>query len=114
MFNAKKNTLIGSIKMQIEDWFEETDGDVYIECRDLNVEEYCKIAEAKDDENKSLLAFKEVLPNIILKHNFYEEEDKQMSNDEVVKVLWNKAMLFKSVFTQYLTFSFRLPKANKL
>lgn len=70
----------------------ETDDEVFITLRELDTKSVIKLKEASnsDSETASLEVFREILPNLIVDHNFYETEEKKMTTEEVTELLFEK------------------------
>ena len=62
-----------------------------------------------EDETSSIEAFRVLLPQILIDHNFYEDEAEttKMSNEDVVTVLYSTYPAFTKVLTEYTSGVFR-------
>lgn len=70
----------------------ETEEEVYITLRELDTKSVLKLKEASNSESEtaSLEVFREILPALIVDHNFYETEEKKMNTEEVTELLFEK------------------------
>ena len=67
-----------------------------------------------DDENAALEAFRKLLPEIIIDHDFYEDETEQvkLKNSEVAEIVGNSYTGFFEVLNTYTTQVFRSSKSE--
>lgn len=79
----------------------ETEEEVYITLRELDTKSVLKLKEAgnEDSETASLEVFREILPTLIVDHNFYETEEKKMNTAEVTNLLFEKVSTVGKVLT---------------
>lgn len=70
----------------------ETDEECTLTLRELDTASVLKLKESSnsDSETKSLEVFKEILPNIIVDHNFYEDEQTKMDSTAVTELIFEK------------------------
>ena len=66
-----------------------------------------------EDESGAIEAFRVLLPQILIDHNFFEDEEEttKMSNEDVVSTLYSTYPAFTKVLTEYTKSVFR--SANK-
>ena len=64
------------------------------------------------DEEKAMEAFRELLPKIIIDHNFYEDESEQVKLpiEEVAKIAGESYTAFFEILQQYTSAVFRSSK----
>lgn len=62
-----------------------------------------------EDEAGAIEAFRVLLPQILIDHNFYEDEEEttKMSNEDVVAILYSTYPAFTKVLSEYTTGVFR-------
>lgn len=85
----------------------ENDDEVYLILKELPTRETLILKDKYNEGINVLIEFFEsVLPDIIVEHNFYETEQKKMSNDEVTKFIFEKTELSSKVLTEYANASF--------
>lgn len=65
-----------------------------------------------EDEAAALEAFKKLLPEILIDHNFFDDEAEtvKMKNDEVVDILFSSYPAYTKVLTEYTKAVFRPAK----
>lgn len=112
MFIKSKNldNCIQKVKVEIGTFVGlEKDDEAYILLKELPTIEMLKLKDAADEsENEILTLFKELLPLIIIEHNFYEDEkgQKRMPNEEVSSIIFNSLDLTIKVVNEYTQASF--------
>ena len=85
----------------------EKEEDAYLVLRELPTLEMIELRDAYEKGQKELLVFfKEVLPKIIIEHNFYETEDKKMDNDAISRLIFERMDLSGKVIGEYSTAAF--------
>lgn len=85
----------------------EKDDEAFLVLKELPTKETIVLKEKHSEGLPALIEFFEsVLPSIIVEHNFYETEQKKMSNDDVVKLVFEKTELSSKVLTEYANASF--------
>jgi hypothetical protein len=62
-----------------------------------------------EDEEKAVEAFKELLPSLIIDHNFYadDEENVKAGNQEVVDIIFENFQAFQKVLSDYTSAVFQ-------
>ena len=81
--------------------------DAYLVLRELPTLEMLELRDAYEKGQKELLVFfKEVLPKIIIEHNFYETEDKKMDNDAISRLIFERMDLSGKVIGEYSSAAF--------
>ena len=75
--------------------------EVFIVLRELDTKSVLKLKEAgsEDSETRSLEVFREILPNIMVDHNFYEDEQTKMDSTAVTNLLFEKVSTVGKVLT---------------
>lgn len=80
----------------------ETEEEAYVILRELPTLETMELNEAHEKGEVELLKyFKKVLPNILIDHNFYETEDKKMSNEDVINFIFEKLDISSKIIGDY-------------
>ena len=79
-------------RINLGEEFGKENEEVFIVLRELDTKSVLKLKESssKDSETASLDTFREILPGLIVDHNFYESEEKKMTSDEVTELLFEK------------------------
>lgn len=92
----------------------EKEEDAYLVLRELPTLEMLELRDAYEKGQKELLVFfKEVLPKIIIEHNFYETEDKKMDNDAISRLIFERMDLSGKVIGEYSTAAFFTRQSKK-
>lgn len=90
------------------------DEDAYLVLRELPTLEMLELRDAYEKGQKELLVFfKEVLPKIIIEHNFYETEDKKMDNDAISRLIFERMDLSGKVIGEYSSAAFFTRQSKK-
>lgn len=87
----------------------EKDDEAYIVLKELPTIEMLKLKDASEkSENEILILFRELLPLILIEHNFYEDEkaQKKMSNKDVTSIIFDSLDLTVKVVDAYTKASF--------
>ena len=85
----------------------ENDEDAYIVLRELPTLEMMELRDAYSKGQKELLVFfRDVLPKIIVEHNFYETEEKKMTNDALSSLVFERMDLSGKVIGENSSASF--------
>jgi hypothetical protein len=82
----------------------EADDEAYIVLRELPTLEMLKLKEASEKgENETLTLLRDLLPSILVDHNFYEDADakKKMDNREVSSLVFESLDLTVKVVNSY-------------
>lgn len=89
-------------RIDLGDEFGKEKEEVFITLREMDTKSVLKLKNgaSEDSEGKTLEVFREILPNLIVDHNFYETEDKKMSSDEVADLLFEKIGAVGRVLTE--------------
>ena len=64
-------------------------------------------------QTELLVFFKEVLPKIIIEHNFYETDEKKMSVDALANLIFERMDLSRKVIGEYSTAAFFTHQSKK-
>lgn len=67
----------------------------------------------KKGQKELLVFFKEVLPKIIIEHNFYETEDKKMSEEALSNLIFERMDLSGKVIGEYSSAAFFTRQSKK-
>lgn len=85
----------------------EKDDEAYIELREIPTLEMIQLKEAYEKGEKALMEFfKDLLPLIIVDHNFYETEQKKMDGKAVAALVFESLDLTQKVIGAYTNASF--------
>lgn len=82
----------------------EKDDEVFILLRELPTLQMLKLKESSElGEHQTLILLKELLPQILVDHNFYEDEQakKKMRNDDVADIIFGSLELTVRVVNAY-------------
>ena len=83
------------------------DEDAYLVLRELPTLEMIELRDAYAKGQKELLVFfRDVLPRIIIEHNFYETEDRKMSNEALSALIFERMDLSGKVIGEYSSAAF--------
>ena len=110
MFNYKQNyqNAIQSIKIEIGDLLGcEKKEEAFVELKEMRtglVMEMKRAQEKGDDE--MIPFFQRILPEIIVSHNLYMDEEKKMTKEEVTNLIFDKVELTMRVIQEYSQMSF--------
>ena len=112
MFSRKRNyeSCIQKVKIEVGTLVGlEKDDEAFITLSELPTLEMIKFKDASEKgESEVLLLFKEVLPNIIVDHNFYEDDEgkKKMDNTSITDLIFASLELTSKVIKSYTEASF--------
>lgn len=85
----------------------DSDDEAYIVMKELPTFEMLGLRNAQQDGEEGLLRYiKDILPIIIVDHNFYEDENKKMSNDDLARLIFERIDLSTKVINDYINASF--------
>lgn len=101
--NANYNNYIRKVRINLGDVMHlEKEDEAFIELKELSTIETMQLKEAFDKGEVELMTFfKKVLPGIILDHNFYEAENKRMSNEALTNLLFESIEASGKVIDRY-------------
>ena len=86
----------------------EKDDEVHILLREPSeVESISFKKELTADEVKGVEFFKSILPGLIVDHDFFEDETKKMSNEDVAELVFSKSEAADHVLETYTNAVFR-------
>ena len=91
----------------------ERDDEAFLVLRELPTGDMLKLTGTNGGDTETLSFFKEVLPHIIVDHNFYETEQKKMKNEDVVEFIFDKFDLCTKVLSEYSNASFFTRRKGK-
>ena len=99
----KNHKYFKTVKVEITD-------EAWVQLREPTTEEAFSLR--TDDEEKAMEAFRELLPKIIIDHNFYEDESEQVKLpiEEVAKIAGESYTAFFEILQQYTSAVFRSSK----
>ena len=87
----------------------EKDDEAFITLKELPTQAMMKLRDSVKKGESDLMSYmEEVLPEIIVDHNFYVDEQHRMSSKEVTDFIFEKLELTTKVLTEYVNLSFRL------
>lgn len=99
------------VKVEMGSFFDLKEDDVYVVFKELDTFNTLELKDAfEKGETEILRKLKSVLPDIIVDHNFYEQENVKMSNNDVVELLFSKNKLTTKVVGEYISALFQLPE----
>ena len=85
----------------------EKDEEAFVVLKELPAKKMMELQKAADKGESDLIDFfEEVLPGIIKTHNLMEDEEKRMSNEDVVALIYEKFDLTVKVVTAYSNAAF--------
>ena len=85
----------------------EKDDEAYVVLKELPTSEMLRLKDASDGGESAIMDFfKSVLPKIITDHNFYETEQKKMTNEAVTEFIFEKLELSSKVISGYSNAAF--------
>ena len=110
MYVQKRNygTFLQSVRINVglESGLEKEE-DAFITLRELPTLEMMNLREAYEKGQKELIMFfKEVMPSIIIDHNFYEDENRKMTNEALSNLVFERMELSGKVIGEYSKASF--------
>lgn len=106
----KKEQFIGNLKLDLTEVLQ-AEEEVFIEIRDCRIEEALQFKAEFKDETAQYNVLKELLPSLIVNHNFQNEDGTKWTNEEVTEFLFNLRWdIIQSVYEGILNYMFR----NKL
>jgi hypothetical protein len=82
--------------------FFETEGPVEIEFKELDMLRTAKFQGFQGDSEKSVAYFLEVLPSVIVDHDFFRDEAHKYDAKEVTEILGSRAELCAFVMEEYV------------
>ena len=102
---SKKLSYLKKITIDLSD--ELNCEDVHVTFREPSTSEAFKLR--VEDENQAIEAFKELLPELMIDHNFYmDDEGKVKAEDkDVVDIVFDNFQAFQKVLTEYTKAVFR-------
>lgn len=110
MFYKNKNyeSAIATVKIEFGKLLGlETDEEAFVVLKELPSIMMARLTDAQDKGGEALMKFfKEVLPGIIKTHNLMENEEKMMSNKDVVDLIYEKFELTAKVINDYSNAAF--------
>jgi hypothetical protein len=90
-------------KVNVSEFFDGAEPDMSIEFRELDVQRTTKFQTMKDDASASAKYFSEVLPSVIVDHDFYRNSQTKYNAKEVADIIAARAELFFYVMNAYIT-----------
>lgn len=85
----------------------EKDDEAFITLKEIPTIQMMELKESYEKGEKELMNFfKNLLPSIIAEHNFYETEQKKMSNSDVANLVFESIDLTQKVINTYTKASF--------
>ncbi len=117
MYVQKRNygAFIQSVKINVGlECNMDKEDDAFITLRELPTLEMMNLREAYDKGQKELIMyFREILPTIIIDHNFYEDENKRMTGENLTNLIFEKMELSSKVIGEYSQASFFTQQKKK-
>jgi len=85
----------------------EKDDEAFITLKEIPTIQMMELKESYEKGEKELMNFfKNLLPSIIAEHNFYETEQKKMSNSDLASLIFESIELTQKVINTYTNASF--------
>ena len=87
----------------------EKDDEAFITLKELPTMDMLRMKQAAEDgDNAPLELLKELLPEIITDHNFYEDEEgkQKMSNEDIASLVFDSLELTSKIVSDYTSASF--------
>lgn len=105
--NQDYKNFIHTQRINLGEEFGKEDEEVFVVLRELDTKSVLKLknsAGKKDengnpDETATLETFREILPSLIVDHNFYIDEQTKMSTDEVTELFFEKISTVSKVLS---------------
>lgn len=92
----------------------ENNNEAFVELKEMSTIETMQLKEMTTKGEIELLKyFKDTLPTILVDHNLYVDENKKMTNEEVVYLLFEKSALATRVIGDYLQKAFFISAPKK-
>lgn len=78
------------------------DAEAFILLKEMSTTDTLKLRETVANDKRDILEFfRELLPSIIVDHNFYETEQKKMTNEELRDFIFEKIEFSTKVLNDY-------------
>lgn len=101
-------------KVELGSYFDLKDDEAFIVFKELDTFNTLKLKDTFDKgETELLKVLKEVLPEVIVEHNFYVDDTTLMNNKELIDVIFNKSSLALKVVGDYINNTFQLSKSKE-
>lgn len=85
----------------------EKDEEAYVVLKELPTMEMAKLTRAQEESIESLMEFfRKAMPGIIVEHNLMENEEKKMTNRDVVDLIYEKFSLTQVIIEKYSNAAF--------
>jgi hypothetical protein len=90
-------------RVNLGQYFDQPEADVYVVLREMTMNQKMSFQEAAKggDGVATFRAFQEVLPKLVVDHNFYEDDDKPMQPAQVVEILMEREAVAMAVLEEY-------------
>lgn len=94
----KNHRFVKTVKIDLSESFGEG---TFIVLREPTTDEAFKLR--ADDEVEAVKIFKELIPSLIMEHNFYEAEEgeKLLPNTEVTDIIYDAFGAFQNILKEY-------------
>lgn len=94
-----------SARINLGQYFNVPEEDAFIELREPSTFDALKMEKATKagDTEATLKTFSEILPRVIVDHNFYKDKDSKLEPEDVVAMLAEKLDLYSYVVGEYST-----------
>ena len=90
------------------------DDEAFITLRELPTFEMLGLKDAYDKGEEEIIRYiKEILPALIVDHNFYEDEKTKMTNEALSNLIFEKVDLANKVIREYTSAAFFTPQRVK-
>lgn len=110
MFIRNKNSYLITTKIEFGTMLGcDTDADAYITLKEMPTSLVMRLRQ-RTSEDEMMEFFHEILPEIIVDHNLYEDETTKMTNEAIADLVYDKVELTGKVFGDYSQAVFRNAK----
>lgn len=88
-------------RINLGEFFGKEEAEVYLTVRELTTKDVLLLKESADKkENNAIVdTFRQILPNNIVDHNFYVDENTKMTSEEVSELLFERIDVIGKVIT---------------
>lgn len=103
MILKDKNRGIFTVKVVVGDYFGMEEQDLWVVLREPTAEEALSFKDISNKQNETVDEKKmfDMIPAMIIDHNFEEDTNKKMSTDEVWKLIMQRAACATEVITKW-------------
>ena len=109
MFVRKgSTTYIQKVRVEVGTYLGlETDAEAFIEMKEIPTIQMMELREAYEKGDRALMEFfRDLMPSIIVDHNFYETEKEKMKPEAITEIVFGSLDLTRKVMDEYTQSSF--------